>query len=149
LWSDDDGILAESEQGMRAALGEKGVAGFSRDTCNRARYHGKKKGKEGKVIEFGGGAKKNRRFMIGRIKRVEATEAVFLGRLFVKGKIEGRAKDVTDALAKAWRRVYMLKWRGILHGSVLPRQTAPPLRIPNVLGGEIPPWSPPSEQCRV
>ena len=48
LWSDDDGILAESEQGMRAALGEKGVAGFSRD--NRARYHGKKKGKEGKVI---------------------------------------------------------------------------------------------------
>ena len=111
FWSDDDCLLAESEGGMRAALGM--VAEFSAE--KRVRYHGQKKGKEGKVIDFGG-PKKQRRFRMGKITVKEAEEADFVGAKLVKGKIEGRAVDVDEALGKAWRRVYMLKWAGAFTG---------------------------------
>jgi hypothetical protein len=112
LWSDDDAILAESEQGMRRAL-EK-VAEFSVD--KRVRYHGKKKGKEGKVIDFGRAKGGQRRFRIGRVWAYEADEAVFLGRVFAKPFIEGTATHVENALTRAWRKVYMLKWAGAFSG---------------------------------
>jgi hypothetical protein len=112
FWSDDDALLAETEEGMRSALEQ--VASFS--ARKRVRYHGTEKGKEGKVIEFGRKKGRKRRFAIGELEAKEADEGVFLGRKLAKPRIEGRDSDVREALEKAWRRVYMLKWAGAFTG---------------------------------
>jgi hypothetical protein len=112
FWSDDDAILAETEVGMRTALKE--VAEFS--ASKRVRYHGLTKGKEGKVMEFGRMKGQIRKFKMGKVWVKEVDEGLFLGRKIAKPKIEGRDKDVTEALEKAWRKVFMMKWAGAFTG---------------------------------
>jgi hypothetical protein len=43
-------------------------------------------------------------------------EGLFLGRRMAKPKIEGRDKDVKEAMKKAWRKVFMIKWAGAFTG---------------------------------
>jgi hypothetical protein len=112
FWSDDDALLAETEQGMRTALEE--VAEFS--GRKRVRYHGLTKGKEGKVIEFPSQRGGKRRFKMGKLWVKEADEGIFLGRVIAKPKIEGRGVDVKAAIKKAWRKVFMIKWAGAFTG---------------------------------